>query len=347
MKTLTTAMKTHVANVRSTLTECIRITLKDGTVYGFTRHSADITFQSVTYLATAGVNFSSQTSGEDLSPGSLEALGFFSATGVLWNDVKAGKFNSATHELFILNYEDLTAGKIIMMAGPLGEIKAKGSQYSFELKDWLDMLTRNLGEATSPYCRVKRLGDPNCGVLLPPPLWLPSTFHGPYKNGDQQLGARVRPTIYNGFWYKCVDGGISGATEPTWSTTIDGITFDGTSQWKTYDAYIRQGTVTGVIDGRSFQYTASPQAANYFKYGTIKWLTGNNAGREYHVKSNTTGQIDQYTSCVQAIQVGDTYEITKGCDRSELACRGFESIYWFQGEPHKPDSNILISYTTR
>ena len=40
------------------------------------------------------------------------------------------------------------------------------------------------------------------------------------------------PTVSNGFYYLCVDPGISAPTEPTLASTIDEITLDGTVEWK-------------------------------------------------------------------------------------------------------------------
>lgn len=41
----------------------------------------------------------------------------------------------------------------------------------------------------------------------------------------------VRPTTPNNFIYKCTTAGTSGATEPTWGTTLGGTTTDNTAVW--------------------------------------------------------------------------------------------------------------------
>jgi len=49
------------------------------------------------------------------------------------------------------------------------------------------------------------------------------------------LNAIVKPSTYNGFWYKCTTAGKSHATtEPTWGTTVAGTTTDGTVTWTCY-----------------------------------------------------------------------------------------------------------------
>lgn len=47
-----------------------------------------------------------------------------------------------------------------------------------------------------------------------------------------QAGTLYVPTVSNGLMYECVSGGITGATEPTWGTVEDGLTDDGTAQFK-------------------------------------------------------------------------------------------------------------------
>lgn len=40
------------------------------------------------------------------------------------------------------------------------------------------------------------------------------------------------PTTSNGFYYIVTSPGISGSTEPTWPTVVDGTVADGTVEWK-------------------------------------------------------------------------------------------------------------------
>ena len=170
MKTLSTTWKNYLAGGGTSLAMCIKVMLVDGSVYGFTTSSNEITYQGVVYYPAMGVTPSAIESGDDLSPGNAEVASFFAADGVLLTDIQGGKFNSATHETIVVNYDDLSMGHIDFLDGPLGLIKSKGNAFVFELKDWLDKLTRKTGASTSPYCRVKRLGDEVCGVKMKPNL---------------------------------------------------------------------------------------------------------------------------------------------------------------------------------
>ncbi len=56
------------------------------------------------------------------------------------------------------------------------------------------------------------------------------------------IGHWIAPTTLGDYVYKCVNEGQSGATEPTWGTTVDGDTADGTVTWRAYKKEILFGT---------------------------------------------------------------------------------------------------------
>ena len=672
MKNLSTAWKNYLASGGSSLAMCIKVTLQSGAVYGFTTASREIDYNGVLYYPAMGVNPSVIESGGDMSPGNMEAVGFFAADGVLMEDVRAGRFNSATHETIIVNYDDLSMGHIHQIAGPLGQFKSNGNQFTFELKDWLDNLTLKTGFATTPYCRVKRLGDSVCGVKVNPslsttslstsyldaagkfdlpfnadgvnvnimndgrlivsmynaalstrettirdpltlntvqllpdlgsdnitksgvlinqfgdmcngkiyrksglanvtigvdthtpcvmgldgrfyvackyvaspytpalvivqldgtftvinlpdthtPKWLwhgqngyvylhmdnggtgpmykidattgaivkTSTLLAQFMNfvvasddsvwyvnatgaqwsrmeptwasatsiftygvvgadaihetwgrnwasggviggfntelrhysaagtliesiaspgaitaykivthptypdkilysdtrsvggtgnrfvaqvlrpvggqsavwtpftaviakatGDAKVGSAVKPSTFNGLHYLCTTAGVTGSSEPAWSTTLGAETTDGSAKWTGVVARTWVRTVATVTDGHTFTVSgAGTPAVNLFKYGIVRWLTGANAGVELEVMSNTATSVTTYLPTPEAIQVGDTCEIERGCDRSSAVCTAeFSNIFNFDGEPHKPAADFLLSYSTR
>lgn len=341
-------MTTHLAQRETTLAMCVKVTLANATVYGFTACDIDLVVDGVTYVSQLGVTPSAFSAGSDTAPGTGELSGFFGVTGVVWNDVLSGKFNSAIAEVFLVNYADITMGKIPISEGPVGEIKRQGHAYMFECKDWRDLLTLNIGEATSPGCRVKRLGDTRCGVRVKPPAWAATTAYAVTNLNDAKIGSVVKPTTPNARFFRCTTAGTSGGSQPAWNTTIGGTTADGSVVWTTIQAHTLPGSVTGVISPRVFTDTARTEAGNFFKYGIVLWLTGGNAGTEWEVKANTGTQIDLFLSTRPGIQIGDTYEITRGCDRTLATCKtAFGNIYNNRSEPHKSSVNALFQYSTR
>lgn len=63
-------------------------------------------------------------------------------------------------------------------------------------------------------------------VVKEPAAWVASTAY--------VVGDIVRPTVNNGYFYKCTTAGTSGSSEPTWGTTVGGTTSD-TAVWTCYN----------------------------------------------------------------------------------------------------------------
>jgi uncharacterized phage protein (TIGR02218 family) len=94
-------------------------------------------------------------------------------------------------------------------------------------------------------------------------------------------------------------------------------------------------TVTSVTDFKTFVHSGTAQANGYFNYGILKWTGGVNAGQEVVVK---TYQADRLVALVDpmffGITVGDTFRMTRGCDRRFETCRNvFNNVKNFRGEP--------------
>jgi uncharacterized phage protein (TIGR02218 family) len=74
--------------------------------------------------------------------------------------------------------------------------------------------------------------------------------------------------------------------------------------------------VTSVASTQEFTATALTQAAGYFTAGTMKWVTGNNAGASMDIQGFASGGIVLLQlPMINTIQIGDTFNITAGCSK--------------------------------
>ncbi|RMF08899.1 MAG: DUF2163 domain-containing protein [Alphaproteobacteria bacterium] len=120
----------------------------------------------------------------------------------------------------------------------------------------------------------------------------------------------------------------------------------GDSQCKVnLSAFTLQGTVATVTDHRRF--TASPlgKADDWFAYGLLRWLTGDNAGRAVEVKAQTGDAFELWDAMASDIAVGDLFTVHAGCDKRFSTCKTkFANAINFRGEPHMPGADAVLDY---
>lgn len=100
--------------------------------------------------------------------------------------------------------------------------------------------------------------------------------------------------------------------------------------------YTVTGTVTAEVASK-LKFTASgiTQASGYYTGGTVTFTSGLNNGNSYTVKSYDGTNVTLYLPSGYSIQVGDTFEITAGCDKTFTTCKNkFNNEINFGGFPH-------------
>jgi uncharacterized phage protein (TIGR02218 family) len=107
------------------------------------------------------------------------------------------------------------------------------------------------------------------------------------------------------------------------------------------------GTVASVTTARRVWVdTGRIEADDYYVGGKVKWLTGANAGRVMDVKQHKldTQTVELFEPMASDIEPGDTYEISRGCDKAFVTCRDvFDNALNFRGFPYIPGVSDLIS----
>lgn len=252
MKTITPALKAHLALPVTSLATCWLIVRVDGQQFAFTTLDEDLVVEGVTYKSTFGFQRTAITTTSQGQVDNLEALGFFSPDGITARDLNNGRFNYATIFLFAVNWRDLSMGICRLRRGWFGECTySPGGTYQAELRGLTQALVQEFGNFYSPLCRAD-LGDDKCTVLIAVQPWRPNFVYG--------TGAIVGPvgdgsleTSLTGTW-KCTTPGISGPTEPAWNFSGEIPTSDGTVTWIGIQVFTerRLARVIGTIDQRSF-----------------------------------------------------------------------------------------------
>ena len=145
----------------------------------------------------------------------------------------------------------------------------------------------------------------------------------------------------------------SGSTEPNWPTTLYATVQDGGVTWTAILARKTVGTVVGVLNQAVVQHNKTVYPNHYFQYGTLKWLTGKNAGFKVDIR-DSLGLVDQqggtskpYVYMLEQaqnpIEIGDTFEMTVGCAKTRIACQYFNNLDNHRAFPDMPTEERALA----
>lgn len=165
MKSVTAALLAHMQSEVTTLCTCWRVTRLDGSVYGFTDHVSNLTFENVAYVASTGYTATAIRSGSALNVDNLDVEGALDSEAITEADLLAGLWDFSAIEIFMVNYEDLTMGGMNLRTGNLGAIRTSKQMFVAELRGMLQRLQQNAGRLFMPACNAD-LGDSRCGINL-------------------------------------------------------------------------------------------------------------------------------------------------------------------------------------
>jgi uncharacterized phage protein (TIGR02218 family) len=157
----------HLAGGLTTLCHAWAVTRTDGTVFGFTDHDRDLTFDGMTFRADSGLSARALQQGTGLSVDNTEALGLLSDTALSEADIVAGRFDGAEVRCWRVNWAD-PAQRLLQFRGTIGELQRNGASFTAELRGLTEALNRPLGRIYQKPCTAV-LGDTACRVDLSGP----------------------------------------------------------------------------------------------------------------------------------------------------------------------------------
>jgi uncharacterized phage protein (TIGR02218 family) len=129
--------------------------LKDGTSIGITDHDIDIDFDIgdgvVTYGAGTGILASNVAMSCGLDADNYEVTGPI-ADVVTLDAIVGGRFNRALVRLFEVNWKNLAAGAIKLLAGNVTEARVEGGKFVLEIRSYVDRYNQTVGRVITDQC---------------------------------------------------------------------------------------------------------------------------------------------------------------------------------------------------
>ena len=373
------ALTAHYARGSTTFAQCMRVTLTNGTVFGFTSVDIDLTIDGVVYLASSGVTPSAMVSTNTLAVDNMEVQAFLDNDLITEGDLNAGLWDYAEVRMFEVNYRNLAAGIRREARGHIGEVSSGRNTFTAELRGLTDAYTRMVGELYGPACRA-RFGDARCKVDL----------------SDYTVTGSIEAVSADG---RIITDTSRNEPGPPAGQAITGISRDKaavvTSPGHGFKSgqYILINQVSGVtqqdlngINGRNYVISVldadrfsipvdtrplATNAANgptsevlvyspyvgggvaiaagatgYFAGGLMTMTSGANEGLSVEVGTYVPGIMSMRLSFPYPVEVGDTYTMVAGCGKRFVEdCKNkFDNIVNFRGEPHLPGMDQVIIF---
>lgn len=159
------ALRERLSRTSTTTTMLIRIApvLPGGVVYGATQLDRDIVYDDgrgpVTYRAPVGMVPPALIGAADLSSDQAESkhlLPEYDFPEVSEESIRAGVYDFARYDIYLVDYDDLSAGHITLKSGTTGQkqITDGGLAFTNELRDLSASLKQSICEKDSLTCRA-------------------------------------------------------------------------------------------------------------------------------------------------------------------------------------------------
>lgn len=346
------ALASHIAGTTTSLSSGLKIKRTDGVVIALTDSDIDFTLDlgdgdgARVYKAATAYGRSEFDARAGLTVDNMNVVGMLDAAAITDTDLRAGRFDFAEVTVFLVNRAVPADGTIRAATGWLGEVRLLDYGHETEIRGLAQALTQAIVDIVRPDCPAD-LGDSRCQVRLDPPTWAATTAYTVRQPADAATGHVVKPVTQNARQFKCTTAGTSGASEPSWNTTVGGTTSDGSAVWTTILALSQAGTVATVTDLRQFTATGVSLGADHWTEGLVKWLTGLNAALNMEVKTDSgAGALTLILPMPFAIQVGDTFKVQAGCRKRLLedCVAKFDNAENFQGFAFVPGIDVTFGY---
>ena len=164
MKSLSTALQSHLDDGTTTLSWCWRISRSDGVALGFTDHDRTLTFDGTDFEPESGFAASEIRAGSDLAVDAQDATGVLTSDKITETDILDGRWDNAAVELWRVNWAD-TSQRVLLRRGAVGQIRRGRMAFVAEVRSLAHVLGQTVGRTFQAGCDA-RLGEARCGIDL-------------------------------------------------------------------------------------------------------------------------------------------------------------------------------------
>ncbi|MGA0715985.1 MAG: DUF2163 domain-containing protein [Gemmobacter sp.] len=255
---------------------CWTLTRRDGAVFGFTDHDADLVVEGVVCRAATGWTAAALEERTGLAVGNTEVAGGLSDAGITEADILAGRFDGARIAAFEVNWAgDGVARRVF--AGTMGEVTQAGAAFRAEVRGLAEGLNRAIGRVFQRSCSAV-LGDRRCGVDLARPEFSAEAVVISAEAGREVVldtGRIFAPGWFEGGRLMVLDGAAAGLAGGVKADRAEGGTRRALGLWVGLGAEIAPGTRVRIEAGCDRQAgTCRAKFGNFANYRGFPHVPG-------------------------------------------------------------------------
>lgn len=335
------------------LARLVHIALDDGTIIGLTDWDETLPVDldgggSVSYSPADLQALSAFAAKRNAPIDDAELMLIVDGATIVADDVRKGTWRAGVVTVGYVDPSDL-ANPWLHRVYDIGEAPLAGINLKLELLGPEKRLEQQIGRVLTQNCGLRFAGTA-CGVQTDVAAWAGDTVYVTRADRNDKVGAIVKPSSYNGFWYLAQIGGrsdnASPPVEPTWPVVLAGTVVDNEVTWQAIHARRATGTVATVTDKRTFTATGISIVADHWAEGLVIWLTGSNAGQVRRIKSDSgAGGLVTHLASFDTIAVSDTFTVITGCRkrRAEDCLGKFDNNERFFGFEHLAEEDVTAT----
>lgn len=270
----------HLARTVTTLCYCWRVSLRDGTVFGFTDHDRAIDVDGTEFAPQTGFSASEARRSEGLGIDTTDMEGMLSSDRITERDILDGRYDGATVETLIVNWRE--PGEFAALSrATIGKITRADGKFVAELESFGRGLDLVSGRQVRRSCDAQ-LGDARCGVSLEAFTATGEmvSFDGHDRMVVAGLDAHAAGWFANGVltW---TSGGMSGRSERVVDFRHDAA---GTTVviWPSLSMLPQTGDAFSIVAGCDKRFaTCKAKFGNALNFRGFPHLPGNDSAYSY------------------------------------------------------------------
>jgi uncharacterized phage protein (TIGR02218 family) len=152
---------------------CWRLFRKDGRIFGFTQHDADLTFGGIVHAASSGLDMSQAERGLASRQTSTRLIGSLTSSQITETDIASGFYDQARIETWLVNWSNTNEATLVD-SGVVGLIERSDLGFVVEVRSLADQWQQPRGRLYQALCAAD-LGDEHCKISLQDPRFMYQT----------------------------------------------------------------------------------------------------------------------------------------------------------------------------